>query len=170
MGVLTTIYQAPVSIMDQVIANPELIDQLYYPEYHSEGDATPQDVGLSPEWEPKHYGFDKAWEDYLGLYGQVGRRELQRALESEVTEVEHEGGAWIRYWSPEQVQRIAQMMNQFSVDEFHAECSEVETLTDWDGRPYEEFMLGLMTKVHGSFGLFVQGAEAAGDAMIAATE
>lgn len=171
MGVLTTVYQVPVSIMDKVIENPDLLEHLFYPEYREEGDTTPEDVGLSADWKPKDYGFDKMWEDYVDLYGSLDHRHITRALESEVTEVEHSGGAYIRYWSADEVQRLSKLLNQFTTEEFHAQAVEkMDELTDWDGRPYEhEIELGYVTSTHGSFAEFVKGAADAADAMFASS-
>ena len=170
MGVLTSTYHVPSSILDQVIANPALIESLFYPEYREPGDPGPEDVGLPADWEPKDYGFDKAWEDFVKLYNQTGHRDLASALEREVTEIEHDGGAWIRYWSPETIQQIVAMMSAFTAEEFLAECLAVENLTDWDGEPWEEFMLEIRTRMHGTFGEYLMNIAGSGDAMVGVTQ
>ena len=169
MGVLTTTYHVPTSIKDRVCENPDLLYQLFYPEDREEGGASPEEVGLAADWEPKQFGFDKMWEDYLGLYNQIDRKDLAYALESQVTEVDH-GGAWTRYWSPEQLQRIVEMMNAFSAEELRQQCQATENLTNYNGEPYEDFMLKIMARIHGNFREFVRTISSGGDFMFAITQ
>ena len=106
MGILTSAYRVPASIIHRLIAEPELIDQLFYPDYREEGDAGPEDVGLQ-DWEPQRHGFDKVWEDHVGLYRQIERYRLYGLLDTGATEVENKMGAWVRYWTPEEVVMMA---------------------------------------------------------------
>jgi len=170
MGVLTSIYRVPVSIKEELIKNPELIESLFYPDYREQGDVTPEEVGLPLDWQPSKYGFDKEWEDYLELYSQVGRYELMSALESKVTQVEHDCGGYVRYWSPEQLQQIVKMMSEFTKKDFLRECLAVDDLTDYDGKPYEDFMLESMVGIHSSFQKFIRSATETGDMMFAVSQ
>ena len=166
MGVLTSFYQVPPSILSRIKRRPELIDHLYYPEHQEVGGIEPSDVGLPDDWEPRRHGFDKQWDDLLEVYLQIGNRRLEKLCESAPTSIK---GAeqYIRYWSLTKVKKLADKLEELSPERFLEKCQRAPSLKSYSGSPISEEQLSWLSEDHKSFSTFVRQVADAGELLMA---
>jgi hypothetical protein len=163
LGVLTTLYRVPETVIKRIKKNPDLMNVIEYADDHQ-----PDELGLTKL--PPSCDLDKALDDVVQLLRGAGHKQLSKALDPEDEKglLEWDGEAAVHLFSPSRVKQIQKLIDQVDTKTLGKKAIAAEA-TDYNGTPFDEASASSYTGVFKFLAKFWQKAATSDEAVIMST-